>query len=210
VVQDRLYVVANAVTMKDGSLVALGDREAGTAMEATPAPGQEEVVAGGSPQVTETVAVDLPAPSPSETVTASPVVSESQPSDSPVVTATGESAEPPVGEAMHVIWHTVQAGETPDSIARRYGTSWAAIVKTNNLADPNQIYVGQKLKIPISARPAGETEPVCRLRHTVRPGESVWQIAEEFGASPYDIMRANALTFQTARTLQPGRVLCIP
>ena len=213
VVQDRLYVVANAVTMKDGSLVALGDEGSGTGMEATSAPGQEGAVAGVSPTLepaggapTETV----PSASETVTVTAAPVVSESQPSDSTVVTTSAEPVESPAGEAMRVIWHTVQAGESPDSIARRYGTSWAAIVKTNNLADPNQIYVGQKLKIPISARPAGETEPACRLRHTVRPGESVWQIAEEFGASPYDIMRANALTFQTARTLQPGRVLCIP
>jgi LysM repeat protein len=222
--QDRLFVAANLMTMKNGTLVALGDEGAGTEAEATSAPGQEEVVAdvsptpepaGGAPEgtvpVTETTLADQPGPSASETVTvtAAPVVSESQPSDSPVVTATAEPAGPPVGEPERAIWHTVQDGESPDSIARRYGSTWTAIVRANKLVDPSQIYVGQKLKIPISVRPTGGTVPVCRIRHTVRPGESVWQIAGNYGVSPYDVMRANALTLQTARTIQPGEVLCI-
>jgi peptide/nickel transport system permease protein len=224
VVQDRLYVVANLVTMKEGSLVALGDEGAGKA-DATSAPEQEVVVAevsptpepaSGAPEATEPVTETAPVepldPSASETVTvtAVPAASEPQPIDSTAVTATAELAEPPTGQPVHAIWHTVQTGETPDSIARRYGTTWAAIVKTNNLVDPNQIYVGQKLKIPISKRSTGGTTPVCRLRHTVVQGESIWQIAGNYGASPYDVMRANGLTFQTARTLQPGTLLCIP
>ena len=44
--------------------------------------------------------------------------------------------------------HVVRAGETLSEIALKYGTTVAAIVQANNLANPNFIYVGQRLQIP--------------------------------------------------------------
>jgi lysozyme len=107
----------------------------------------------------------------------------------------------------------VQQGETLSSIARRYGTSWQAIKQANGLVNPNQIYVGQKLKIPASTGStgsSGSTATGCRLRHTVQPGEWVWQIARNYGVSPYDILAANGLTIQSANVISAGKVLCIP
>jgi LysM repeat protein len=110
-----------------------------------------------------------------------------------------------------VIWHTVQQGETLASIARRYGTSWQAISQANSLVNPNQIYVGQKLKIPSGSTGSSSSGATgCRIRHTVRQGEWVWQIARNYGVSPYDILAANGLTIQSANNIQPGTVLCIP
>jgi LysM repeat protein len=110
------------------------------------------------------------------------------------------------------VWHTVQPGETLSSIARRYGTTWQAIAQANNLSNPNQIYVGQKLKIPTGSSggsTAGSTSG-CRIKHTVKQGEWVWQIARNYGVSPYDILAANGLTIGTANTIYAGTVLCIP
>lgn len=45
-------------------------------------------------------------------------------------------------------YHVVQPGETLYSIALRYGTTTAAIVVANDLANPNLIYAGQTLLIP--------------------------------------------------------------
>ena len=50
----------------------------------------------------------------------------------------------------------------------------------------------------------------CRIRHTVQNGEWVWQIARNYGVSPYDILAVNGLTIQSAQTIYPGTVLCIP
>ena len=50
----------------------------------------------------------------------------------------------PAGGGVHV----VQRGETVASIARRYGTTVAAIASTNGLRNPSLIYVGQRLRIP--------------------------------------------------------------
>lgn len=44
--------------------------------------------------------------------------------------------------------HKVKRGENLTLIARRYGTTVAAIAKTNNLRNPNRIYSGQRLRIP--------------------------------------------------------------
>jgi flagellar biosynthetic protein FliO len=44
--------------------------------------------------------------------------------------------------------------------------------------------------------------------HTVRPGESVWTIAQRYGISAQDLARANGL--EQARTIHPGAELAIP
>jgi LysM repeat protein len=138
---------------------------------------------------------------PAEVPTATAVpVSPTQPSGGQAPTAVPEGG---------VLYHTVQSGETLSSIAQRYGTTWQAIASANGLVNPNQIYVGQRLKIPTTGGSTGGTSG-CRISHTVRSGEWVWQIARDYGVSPYDILAANGLTIQTANTIYPGKVLCIP
>lgn len=44
--------------------------------------------------------------------------------------------------------YTVQRGDTLSRIARRYGISMTVLAQVNNISNPNQIYVGQVLRIP--------------------------------------------------------------
>jgi LysM repeat protein len=118
------------------------------------------------------------------------------------------------GQQGQYVTHTVQRGETLSSIARQYGTTWQAIAQANNIANPSQIYAGQSLKVPTtsggtSGGSSGGTAG-CRYRHTVQRGEWLWQIAREYGVSPYAIMSANGLSLPTASTIYAGTVLCIP
>lgn len=46
--------------------------------------------------------------------------------------------------------YTVKAGDSLDSIAKKQGTTAAAIAKANKLADPDMLSVGQELVIPDS------------------------------------------------------------
>ena len=46
--------------------------------------------------------------------------------------------------------YTVRAGDTLWAIARRYYTTVAELARLNAIADPNRIYGGQVLKIPLS------------------------------------------------------------
>lgn len=47
--------------------------------------------------------------------------------------------------------YTVKSGDTLSSIAKNYGTTVSAIVKANNISNPNLIYSGTKLTIPSSS-----------------------------------------------------------
>jgi len=128
-------------------------------------------------------------------------------------TAAPPAAQPPESSETtgDYVWHTVRPGETLSSIARLYGTTWEAIAQANGMNNPNEIYVGQKLKVPTSGGSSGGTSPGgCSVQHTVQRGEWVWQIARDYGVSPYDILAANGLTIQSANTIYPGMVLCIP
>jgi LysM repeat protein len=116
----------------------------------------------------------------------------------------------------------VKRGETLYAIALRYGTTVKQIARANNIADERTIYTGQKLRISTSGTSGSsevsdessdesdQSSSGCRVRHRVKRGEWVWQIAREYDVSPYDILAANDLTIKQANTIQPGLVLCIP
>lgn len=44
--------------------------------------------------------------------------------------------------------YTVKKGDTLSGIAKRYNTTYQTLAQYNHIADPNRIYVGQKIKIP--------------------------------------------------------------
>ena len=177
----------------------------------TPEPG-ETVVSAVTPALMTPV---IQTPAAGEAPTQTPV-QEVPATSLPTATAVPSAAtavptaQPSPSGTEGAIWHTVQPGETLSSIARRYGTTWQTLARANNLSNPNQIYVGQKLKIPTSGGTTTGTTTGCRIRHTVKAGEWIWQIARNYGVSPYDILAANGLTVQSANTIYPGMVLCIP
>jgi LysM repeat protein len=55
--------------------------------------------------------------------------------------------------------HIVKRGEYLKLIAARYGTTWQAIANLNNLKNPNLIYPGQRLKIPVKCSTPTEPTP---------------------------------------------------
>jgi LysM repeat protein len=56
-----------------------------------------------------------------------------------------------------VVTHTVKAGETLSSIARKYNVTVEAIVEANELANPDSLNVGQALIIPVQGPPPTPT-----------------------------------------------------
>jgi LysM repeat protein len=198
-------------------------RESGTseeAAESAPPTGSLEMTPAATVVSVATSSLGTPTPATPVSENATPVAVDTLETDvpgSPVV----EPTEPPPAEAPasqpassgsggDVVKHTVKKGETLAKIADRYGTSVSAIVRANGLRNANQIYVGQKLKIPKTGGSTGGSSKKCRSRHKVKAGEWVWQIARDYDVSPYKILSANGMTIKSANNIQPGTVLCIP
>ncbi|MBB6218625.1 LysM repeat protein [Anaerosolibacter carboniphilus] len=62
----------------------------------------------------------------------------------------------PIGTEVTIIssqttdrYYVVQPGDTLYSISQKLGVSYDALLRENSITDPNMIYVGQKLLIPM-------------------------------------------------------------
>jgi LysM repeat protein len=116
----------------------------------------------------------------------------------------------------------VQAGETLEWIAARYGVTVDALLRYNGLSDPDFIYVGQQLYIPPGgqtpepAMPPGGYTPApwsgpamsCGRSHEVRPGETLSDIAFRYGVSLSDLVRLNNMA--NSNMVFAGQSLCLP
>ncbi len=59
------------------------------------------------------------------------------------------SGTPPTPQPPTIIQYYVRPGDTLASIAREFGTTWTAIAQYNNISNPNLIYWGMLLNIPV-------------------------------------------------------------
>jgi len=122
--------------------------------------------------------------------------------------------------------HTIVRGESLWQIAQRYGVTEAAIRAANGISG-NRILAGQKLHIPsgnatpsqaatapassssgttVQANLASSSPPLTRI-HTVARGESLWQIARDYGVTEASIRSLNKLS---GSTILAGQRLEIP
>lgn len=99
------------------------------------------------------------------------------------------------------ISYTVVEGDSLSSIASKYNMSWQVIAAVNNIVNPDLIYAGQVIKIPIFTN--GKT-------YTVKSGDTLWDIAQnQFGdGSRYSQIKS--LNGLTSDTIYPGQSLKIP
>ncbi len=84
------------------------------------------------------------------------------------------------------VWvYTIRRGDTLWGIARRYGTTVAALTAENQIKNPNLIYAGQRLRIPDRQ---GET-----FRYEIRRGDTLWGIARRFDTTVSALARENGI-----------------
>ena len=119
----------------------------------------------------------------------------------PILASTVLAADPTV---------IVQPGDTLTSIARRHGLSIARLVELNDLANPNRIRAGQRLRVGggTTGSGGGSAAPAAARTHTVRAGEHLTGIARHYGVSIAAIVRANALADPSR--IYAGQRLTIP
>ena len=130
--------------------------------------------------------------------------------------------------------YVVEVGDTLSSIAARYNVKPGTLIEVNNILDPNNLAVGTPLLIPGYVSPAdandtgassgsGDTQAGTggagdtgttggtageAVVHVVQPGESLGQIAAEYGVDPVALADANNIT--NGNLIRVGQRLVIP
>ncbi len=81
--------------------------------------------------------------------------------------------------------YTVVKGDTLWLIAKKFGVTLEDLVKANpQIKDPNRIYPGNKINIPLPAKDGSHY-------YVVQPGDTMWLIARKFGVSLEALLKAN-------------------
>ncbi len=120
-----------------------------------------------------------------------------------VANYTGTPYTPPEGGGVQNTY-TVKAGDSLWSIAQRFGTTVDELKRLNNLTS-NTLQVGQVLRLPGAEEPAPPSGN--QTIYTVKAGDSLYRIAQNFGVTVGDIIDANDLT---STVLSIGQQLIIP
>lgn len=139
------------------------------------------------------------------------------------------AAIPPSERVRHFL-HVVRKGDTPSSIAKKYGSSVNAVMLANGLKDPRALRIGRTLVVPrtpaaVSAaahratassparrtataatKPAASPSAGGQRRYVVRRGDTLYDIARRHGITVADLMRANGLSDSR---IKPGDVLVL-
>jgi membrane-bound lytic murein transglycosylase D len=129
--------------------------------------------------------------------------------------------------------HRVEKGEPLNRIARAYGVTEAAILRTNGIKSYKQIKPGRILVIPMAGssrmlagsqledrhgRPRTQGRTVMTAVapgaksgtvYTVKPGDTLWSIAAKFSTTVDKLRKLNGLTGRRARELQVGQTIAI-
>lgn len=95
-------------------------------------------------------------------------------------------------------FYVVKRGDTAGEIANRHGLTRADFTRINNLANPDRILVGQKLKVPAGGKPlaAGPAVAVGSAdegTHVVASGETLSEIAVKYSMRAADLAAINGI-----------------
>jgi LysM repeat protein len=112
------------------------------------------------------------------------------------------NAVPPANAAP--VYYTVQAGDTLNSIARKFGLNMQDIANANGMSDPNHLHVGQQILIP-GAKAPGSSATVPSVPAPDQPAPNAQPPANP---QPQPAAPANT-TATTGRThvVKPGEGL---
>ena len=110
----------------------------------------------------------------------------------------GQVLKLPGSSATSTDTYTVKSGDTLYAIANKYNTTVDALKSLNNLTS-NTLSIGQTLKIPSSSSD--------NVVYTVKSGDTLYGIAEEFGTTVAELTKLNNLS---TTVLSIGQKLLLP
>ncbi len=116
--------------------------------------------------------------------------------------------------APQFVTHRVRYGESLWTISKKYGVSIHDLASVNKIRNRNKVRVGQKLKVPLkgghiwgtgeNGGPPGYT----KRTYKVKRGDTLGEIAEDFGSRASKIRRWNNMKYGS-QLIHPGQRLVI-
>ncbi len=104
---------------------------------------------------------------------------------------------------MATVQYTVKPGDSLWKIAMEFDTTVNDIARYNGIANPDDIAVGQVLRIYVPDQPS----PQIPEWYTVREGDTLYSIAEKFGTTVERLVELNNLC--NPNVIYPRRILRI-
>lgn len=114
---------------------------------------------------------------------------------------TNNSNKPP----QKYITITIPYGATLSGIALQYHTTVSELARINNISNPDLIYAGSSLKIPVSSDSSNCTNSIT---YVVKSGDTLSQIALDYGTTVTQIAYANNI--RNVNLIYTGQTLYIP
>ncbi|MDQ0049858.1 morphogenetic protein associated with SpoVID [Paenibacillus polymyxa] len=105
--------------------------------------------------------------------------------------------------------HIVKKGDTLYLLAQKYNVTLEKVIAANpQLADPNQLSIGEKIKIPTEPVTM-ETQPSTVYQHKVKQGDSLWKLSKAWNVPLKLIIDANS-QLKNPNALLVGETVNIP
>lgn len=90
--------------------------------------------------------------------------------------------------------YVVQSGDTLSRIAARFGTTVQELAQLNDISNPNLIYIGEVLKLPVSnSVKSGASSNQYQTTYVVQSGDTLSGIAARFGTTVQYLARINGI-----------------
>ncbi len=111
--------------------------------------------------------------------------------------------------APQYIVHKVRRGESLSTISEKYKVSIHDVAAVNKIRNRHKISIGQKLTIPIRGAYTSHDGPPGHIKvvYTVRKGDTLGHIAEDYGTRAGKIRRWNNLAY--GQYIYPGQKLVL-
>lgn len=92
--------------------------------------------------------------------------------------------------------YTVKAGDTLSAIAAKYGTTYQALASANSISNPNDIYVGQVIKVSATVTVASSqtVSSTSSGSYTVKSGDTLYGIALANGLNWRTLAKQNGIS----------------